>query len=196
MQIGIFSGSFNPIHLGHTRLTQYIADHAGLDEVWLMVSPNNPLKPAGSLMDEQIRFMLAERATAELPHISASDFEFSLPRPSYTVRTLEALGNAYPEHTFSLIIGSDNMAIFHLWREWETILRDYRIIVYPREGDDLETLEARYPQMEVIEGAPLLDVSATQIRENADDDELLGKWLHPEVKDFLKKNRHLFAHIN
>lgn len=196
MQIGIFSGSFNPIHLGHTRLAQYIADHAGLDEVWLMVSPNNPLKPAGSLMDEQIRFMLAERATDELPHISASDFEFSLPRPSYTVRTLEALGNAYPEHTFSLIIGSDNMAIFHLWREWETILRDYRIIVYPREGDDLETLEVRYPQMEVIEGAPLLDVSATQIRENADDDELLGKWLHPEVKDFLKKNRHLFAHIN
>lgn len=196
MQIGIFSGSFNPIHLGHTRLAQYIADHAGLDEVWLMVSPNNPLKPAGSLMDEQIRFMLAERATAGLPHISASDFEFSLPRPSYTVRTLEALGNAYPEHTFSLIIGSDNMAIFHLWREWETILRDYRIIVYPREGDDLETLEVRYPQMEVIEGAPLLDVSATQIRENADDDELLGKWLHPEVKDFLKKNRHLFAHIN
>lgn len=193
MKIGIFSGSFNPIHLGHTRLAEYILQHTELDEVWLMVSPNNPLKKKSELLDERIRYHLAELATEGLDGIRPSDFEFTLPRPNYTVNTLAALSEAFPEHSFSLIIGSDNMAIFHLWKDWQTILSNYPIIVYPREGDDMETLCERYPEMLIAEGAPQLRISATTIRTHLTDESIADEWLHPDVKDFLKKNADLFA---
>ena len=189
MKIGIFSGSFNPIHLGHTRLAAYIRQQAGLDEVWLMVSPNNPLKVASELMDEKLRYHLAELATAELEGIRPSDFEFHLPRPSYTINTLEQLTAAYPQHQFSLIIGSDNMAIFHKWKDWQRILALYPIIVYPREGDDLAALKQLYPMMHVIEGAPLLNISATEIRAHLQDDTLLREWLHPDVATYLRMHK-------
>ena len=186
MKIGIFSGSFNPIHLGHTRLAAFIRQQAGLDEVWLMVSPNNPLKAASGLMDEKLRYHLAQLATAELEGIRPSDFELHLPRPSYTIHTLEQLTAAYPQHQFSLIIGSDNMAIFHKWKDWQRILALYPIIVYPREGDDLAALKQQYPMMHVIEGAPLLNISATEIRAHLQDDTLLREWLHPDVATCLR----------
>ena len=189
MKIGIFSGSFNPIHLGHTRLAAYIRQQAGLDEVWLMVSPNNPLKVASELMDEKLRYHLAELATAELEGIRPSDFEFHLPKPSYTIHTLEQLTAAYPQHQFSLIIGSDNMAIFHKWKDWQRILALYPIIVYPREGDDLAALKQLYPMMHVIEGAPLLNISATEIRAHLQDDTLLREWLHPDVATCLRMHK-------
>ena len=189
MKIGIFSGSFNPIHLGHTRLAAFIRQQAGLDEVWLMVSPNNPLKVASGLMDEKLRYHLAELATAELEGIRPSDFEFHLPKPSYTIHTLEQLTAAYPQHQFSLIIGSDNMAIFHKWKDWQRILALYPIIVYPREGDDLAALKQLYPMMHVIEGAPLLNISATEIRAHLQDDTLLREWLHPDVATCLRMHK-------
>ena len=189
MKIGIFSGSFNPIHLGHTRLAAYIRQQAGLDEVWLMVSPNNPLKSASELMDEKLRYHLAQLATAELEGIRPSDFEFHLPKPNYTIHTLEQLTAAYPQHQFSLIIGSDNMAIFHKWKDWQRILALYPIIVYPREGDDLAALKQLYPMMHVIEGAPLLNISATEIRAHLQDDTLLREWLHPYVATYLRMHK-------
>ena len=189
MKIGIFSGSFNPIHLGHTRLAAFIRQQAGLDEVWLMVSPNNPLKAASGLMDEKMRYHLAELATAELEGIRPSDFELHLPRPSYTINTLEQLTAAYPQHQFSLIIGSDNMAIFHKWKDWQRILALYPIIVYPREGDDIAALKQLYPMMHVIEGAPLLNISATEIRAHLQDDTLLREWLHPDVATYLRMHK-------
>ena len=189
MKIGIFSGSFNPIHLGHTRLAAFIRQQAGLDEVWLMVSPNNPLKAASELMDEKMRYHLAQLATAELEGIRPSDFEFHLPKPSYTIHTLEQLTAAYPQHQFSLIIGSDNMAIFHKWKDWQRILALYPIIVYPREGDDLAALKQLYPMMHVIEGAPLLNISATEIRAHLQDDTLLREWLHPDVATYLRMHK-------
>ena len=189
MKIGIFSGSFNPIHLGHTRLAAYIRQQAGMDEVWLMVSPNNPLKVASELMDEKLRYHLAQLATAELEGIRPSDFEFHLPKPSYTIHTLEQLTAAYPQHQFSLIIGSDNMAIFHKWKDWQRILALYPIIVYPREGDDLAALKQLYPMMHVIEGAPLLNISATEIRAHLQDDTLLREWLHPDVATYLRMHK-------
>lgn len=193
MRIGIYSGSFNPIHLGHTRLAEHILRHSELDEVWLMVSPNNPLKQKSELLDERIRFRLAEMATADLEGISPSDFEFTLPRPNYTVNTLAALRAAYPEHSFSLIIGSDNMAIFHLWRDWETILKTYPIIVYPREGDDISGLIRLYPEMKIAEKAPYLNISATDIRTHLNDAKLLETWLHPDVAAYLSANPQLWA---
>ena len=154
-----------------------------------MVSPNNPLKAASGLMDEKMRYHLAELATAELEGIRPSDFEFHLPRPSYTINTLEQLTAAYPQHQFSLIIGSDNMAIFHKWKDWQRILALYPIIVYPREGDDLAALKQLYPMMHVIEGAPLLNISATEIRAHLQDDTLLREWLHPDVATCLRMHK-------
>lgn len=195
MQIGLFFGSFNPIHLGHTGLAQYLLEHTCLEQIWLVVSPNNPLKEPGSLLDEHVRYRLACMATADLPGISATDFEFSLPKPNYTITTLEAFSQAYPEHRFSLIMGSDNMAIFHRWRSHQIIQEHYPIIVYPREGDDMKALMEQYPTMQVVEGAPLFEVSATQIREKLTHGIDSGSWLHPDVEDFLKKNTLLFANI-
>lgn len=189
MNIGIFSGSFNPIHLGHTRLAQYIREKAELDEIWLMVSPNNPLKSSNELMDEQVRLQLAERATADLSGIRVSDFECHLPKPSYSVVTLAELNKAYPMHRFSLIIGSDNMAVFHKWKDWETIYRQYPILVYPRQGDDIAALKEKYPKMRIIEGAPLFPISATDIRAHLEDDTLLKEWLHPEVAQYMKMHK-------
>ena len=132
MQIGIYGGSFNPVHFGHVGLVKWVAEHTDLDEVWMMVSPNNPLKDSRELADEQVRLEGVRKAIRGIPHVVASDFEFHLPRPSYTANTLRALAAAYPQHTFSLIIGEDNLRILPRWREWEYIVANYRIFVYPR----------------------------------------------------------------
>ncbi len=189
MKIGIYGGSFNPVHFGHIGLAEWVLGHTDLDEIWFMVSPNNPLKSASELMDEKLRYHLAQLATAELEGIRPSDFELHLPRPSYTINTLEQLTAAYPQHQFSLIIGSDNMAIFHKWKDWQRILALYPIIVYPREGDDIAALKQQYPMMHVIEGAPLLNISATEIRAHLQDDTLLREWLHPDVATYLRMHK-------
>lgn len=162
--VGIFSGSFNPIHNGHIALASYIREKCGLDEVWLSVSPNNPLKDAGTLLDENLRYMLARDAVAHIEGLRAIDFEFSLPRPSYTINLLRALSETYTDTLFALIIGSDNMLVFDQWYCWKDILLGYRVIVYPRGNDNLCELSRKYPQMEVLQEAPKFDISSTQIR--------------------------------
>ncbi len=133
MKIGIFGGTFNPIHLGHTALASYICNLGLVDEVWLMVSPQNPFKRDHQLLDEAIRLRLATLAVQDFPRLRASDFEFHLPRPSYTYVTLRELSRAYPDDAFSLIIGADNWDAFPKWRNADDILAHYPIIVYPRE---------------------------------------------------------------
>ena len=137
-RIGIFGGSFNPIHLGHTALAAYICEQGLVDEVWLMVSPQNPLKRDLTLLDENERLTMARLAVASYPMLKASDFEFTLPRPSYTYHTLQALRAAYPECEFSLIIGEDNWQCFHRWYRGEDIARETPIIVYPRKAEGSE----------------------------------------------------------
>ena len=131
MKIGIYGGSFNPIHFGHIGLAQWVIEHTDLDELWLMVSPNNPLKDKNILADEQDRLLEAKEAIEQLGDkgigIVVSDFEFALPRPTYTANTLRELQKQYPEHDFTLIIGEDNLEIFDKWREYQYILDNYRI---------------------------------------------------------------------
>lgn len=195
MQIGLFCGSFNPIHNGHVGLAKYILEHSKLEEIWLVISPNNPLKAPGTLLDEHIRLELAEMALHNEPNIRPCDREFTLSKPNYTVNTLRTLSREFPDDTFTLIIGSDNMAIFDRWREWEYIIANYPIIVYPREGDDIGALQKQYPKMQVVE-APLFPISATQIRRKICQKEDIHEWVHPSVEQFLQKNAHLFANIN
>ena len=181
MNIGIFSGSFNPIHNGHTQLAEYIRKQCQLDEVWLMVTPNNPLKTKSELWDENIRLELADIATKDFPFLKVSDFEFHLPRPSYTVDTLRQLNSQYPQHRFSLIIGSDNLTIFHKWKEYEYILQHYHIIVYPRQGDNIQALRKQYPQITILDNCPLLPISSTIIRQHLQAGLPIDEYVNEEV---------------
>ena len=166
-RIGIYGGSFNPVHFGHVGLAKWVIEHTDLDELWLMVSPNNPLKSADSLAPEQQRLEGVREAIKEIPHVKASDFEFSLPRPSYTANTLRELQKAYPEHEFTLVIGEDNLAIFHQWKEWEYIAENFRIFVYPRRGQftihDAQITHAK--NVLFLADAPLFNISSTELRQ-------------------------------
>lgn len=173
MKIGIYGGSFNPVHFGHVGLAKWVIEHTDLDELWLLVSPNNPLKPAGILAPEDERLEAVREAIKEIPGLKASDFEFSLPRPSYTANTLRALQKAYPEHEFTLVIGEDNLAIFTQWREYEYILNNFRIFVYPRKSaiSDQKS-EIRNQKSEIrtaenivfLDSAPYFNISSTELR--------------------------------
>ena len=178
MKIGIYGGSFNPIHFGHTGLAQWVVENTDLDEVWLMVSPNNPLKDASILADEQKRLATAKEAIgdgrlASGKRIIVSDFEFTLPRPNYTANTLRELQKQYPQHEFTLIIGEDNLEIFPKWREYTYLLENFRILVYPRKGSgksveqmmqELET--AHIKEVQLLANAPYFEISSTELRKN------------------------------
>ena len=163
--IGLFFGSFNPIHLGHTQLAEYIFEYSGVDEIWYIVSPRNPLKEQSELIDEHLRFRLIEMATEGKDYLKVSDIEFNMPKPSYTINTLQALSEKYPEDNFILLIGSDNMQIFDQWKDYQTILNEYSILVYPRKDFDYEPFEEIYPDMQILEEAPFFEISSTDIRE-------------------------------
>lgn len=164
MKIGIYGGSFNPIHFGHIGLAKWVLENTDLDELWLMVSPNNPLKDTSILADEHERLVAAKEAIKDIPGLVASDFEFALPRPNYTANTLRALAQAYPKHEFTLIIGEDNLSIFDKWREYQYILDNYRIFVYPRHGNSTYTLP-HAKDLRVLTDAPYFDISSTELRQ-------------------------------
>ena len=166
MKVGIYGGSFNPVHFGHVGLAKWVIEHTDLDELWLLVSPNNPLKPVGLLAPEEERLAAVREAIKGIPGLVASDFEFSLPRPSYTANTLRELQRAYPEHEFTLVIGEDNIAIFDQWKEYEYIMANYRIFVYPRKGtmSNLQCPMSNAKNVIFLANAPLFDISSTAIR--------------------------------
>lgn len=163
MQIGLFFGSFNPIHTGHLIIAQHLAEHTDLDQVWLVVSPQNPLKDKASLAKDQDRLHLVQLAIEYHPKLRVSNIEFGLPKPSYTVNTLAHLKEKFPQHEFSIIMGGDNLAHFHKWKNYKFILEHYKIYVYKRGGDELNLELATHPNIVFCE-APLLGISSTYIR--------------------------------
>ena len=163
---GIFSGSFNPIHIGHLALANYLCEYEGLDEIWFMVSPQNPLKTQSELWSDGLRLKLVELSINGYPHFQASDFEFHLPRPSYSVHTLEKLRAAYPERDFYFIIGSDNWARFDRWYQWERILKENNILIYPRPNYPVK--EDELPETVRLVHSPVFEISSTFIRKALD----------------------------
>ena len=161
IKTGIYGGSFNPIHNGHIALAQHIMQQAGLDEIWFVVSPQNPLKPSSALLDDNLRLDMVRKALEPYPGLVASDVEFSLPRPSYMWHTLQSL-TRFTDRSFSLIIGADNWECFDRWYRAADIVAHYSIVVYPREGCDIDT--ATLPPTVRLVDTPLYNVSSTEIR--------------------------------
>ena len=190
-RIGIFGGSFNPIHLGHTALAAYICEQGLVDEVWLMVSPQNPLKRDSALLDESERLAMARLAVAPYPMLRACDFEFTLPRPSYTYHTLQALRKAYPDHEFSLIIGEDNWQCFNRWYRGEDIARETPIIVYPRDVEGKLKVFSAMHEIPLSLGLPkLLPYSSTEVRACIAQGDDTSHMLHPDVAQYIKERQH------
>ena len=184
---GIFGGSFNPIHNGHISLARQLMEQAGLDEVWLMVSPLNPLKQhVDNLLDDEKRMQMARLALENEPHIIASDYEMHLPKPSYTWNTLQALSKDYPDREFVLLMGGDNWALFDRWYHAEDILANYHIVVYPRR-DCLGSLEVKDSASPQIIEAKLLDISSTEIRKRIKAGKGIRRLVPKAVADLIQK---------
>lgn len=178
-KVGIFGGSFNPIHTGHIALAKSLCQQAGLDEVWLMVSPMNPFKKeATDLLTDKLRLEMAEQAVANEPKLKACDYEFHMPKPSYTWHTLQALSQDFPNVDFTLLIGGDNWAFFDKWFHHEDILSHYPIVVYPRKGCNI----GKVPSGVTIVETPLLNISSTEIRQRIKE----GKSIHGMVPDCIE----------
>lgn len=186
MKIGLFGGSFNPIHNAHIKLASTICREAGLDEVWFMVTPHNPLKRQEGLMDEKDRLAMVRIALEKEPNLKASDYEFHLERPSFTWNTLQHLSKDYPTDEFYIIIGGDNWEIFNHWAHHEEILRDYHIIVYPRKDSLMDTTSLP-PSVSIIR-MPEMDISSTMIREMLRNGEDISPYVSPKVAEYLHKN--------
>ena len=164
IKTGIYGGSFNPIHNGHIAIARKMTELAGLDEVWLVVSPQNPLKERGDLLDDRLRLEMTRMALAPYPKLKASDFEFALPRPSYMWNTLQALSAAHPDREFTLIIGGDNWACFDRWYHAADIIAHYPIVIYPRQGSTVDS--STLPPTVRLVDTPLYNISSTEVRED------------------------------
>lgn len=163
MKVGFYGGSFNPIHNGHIALAEAFLRQAELDAVWFMVSPQNPLKANARLLDDKIRFKMVQKVLKHKRNLIACDYEFHLPKPSYTWDTLQRLSNDFPQHQFTLLIGSDNWTAFDRWYHHEEILQNYKIVIYPRLGDEIGKNEL--PDSVSLLNAEFINISSTEIRE-------------------------------
>jgi len=162
-KIGIYSGSFNPIHHGHVMLANYLVEFSDLDELWFVVSPQNPLKKKAELLDDAERLKMVQLAVGDDPRFRVSDIEMHLPTPSYTINTLTALSEQYPDCRFVFICGMDSLQNLHHWREYQKILDNYELLVFPRKGYDGGAL-AHHPSVTVLK-TPILEISSTFIRQ-------------------------------
>ncbi len=184
-KIGLFFGSFNPIHIGHLIIANYLVEHSNLSEVWFVVTPHNPHKQKKSLLDDHQRLTMVRVAIENYPKLKASNVEFDLPQPNYTVHTLAVLQEQHPQHQFVLLMGADNLASLHKWKNYQSILDYYQIIVYPRITTKvpLESLR-NHPSIREVK-APIIELSATQIRNDIRDKKNVRPMLPPEVFQYI-----------
>jgi nicotinate-nucleotide adenylyltransferase len=198
MKIGLYFGTFNPIHVGHLIIANHMAEHADLDQVWMVVTPHNPLKKKATLLDDYHRLQMVHLATEDFPKIKPSDIEFKLPQPNYTVNTLVHLQEKFPNHEFSLIMGEDNLKSLHKWKNYEAILEHYEIYVYPRISSEADTslkgdlvkqnLELKNQQKIHLIDAPVVEISSTDIRHNIKKEKNVQPLLPHKVWDYIDHN--------
>lgn len=189
MKIGIFGGSFNPIHNGHVAIGRTMLQAMGLDEVWYMLSPQNPLKQQADLLDENKRMQIVRHALKDEHGLVAKDYEFSLPRPSYTWNTLQNLHRDFPNDEFTLIIGGDNWDKFDKWAHHEDILATHKIAVFPREGAEVPV---SLPENVTFVNVPLINVTSTMLRGMVRTGVDISPYVPAVVLEEIKENYRLF----
>lgn len=185
MKVGLFFGSFNPIHIGHLVIADVMADQTDLDQVWFVVSPLNPFKSSSSLLHEFDRFKMVELAIEDNFKFRASDVEFNMPRPSYTADTLAYISDKHPDHEFKLIIGEDNLVHFHKWKNYESVLENFGLYVYPRPQVDKSKIKVSHQKIKYID-SPMLDISATFIRSSIRNEHSVQYLLPSPVVDYIR----------
>jgi nicotinate-nucleotide adenylyltransferase len=162
MKIGIFPGSFNPVHIGHLAIANFIAEYGEYDEVWFLITPQSPLKGKSELLNQELRLALLDKAISDYPKFKTCTIEWEMPQPTYTINTLQKLRMMFPENTFELIIGSDNWETFHRWKDYQLILKNFKTLIYPRLGTG--RIFINHPNVRMIKGAPKMEISSTFIR--------------------------------
>jgi nicotinate-nucleotide adenylyltransferase len=182
---GLFFGSFNPIHNGHLMIASYMVEFAGLDQVWFVVSPHNPLKEKSSLLPDHHRLAMVNLAIEDDRRFKSSNIEFKLPKPSYTIDTLTYLAEKYPGKTFILILGSDNLPTLHKWKNWEALLSQYRLYIYPRPNT-ITSLFDNHPSLTMVD-APLITVSSSFIRKGIADGHDMRYFLPEKVWKYVEE---------
>ena len=202
MKIGLYFGTFNPIHVGHLIIANHMAEHADLDQIWMVVTPHNPLKKKSTLLDDYHRLQMVHLATEDFPKIKPSDIEFKLSQPNYTVNTLVHLQEKYPNHEFSLIMGEDNLRSLHKWKNYEVILENHHIYVYPRletkgsaeekistntDNLDLKISQKFGSKIHMID-APVVEISSTFIRDNIKKGKNVQPLLPAKVWEYIDHN--------
>ena len=188
MKIGLYFGTFNPIHVGHLIIANHFAEFSDLDQIWMVVTPHNPLKNKQTLLDDYQRLQLVFLATEAYPKIKPSDIEFKLNQPNYTVNTLAHLQDKYPQHTFSLIMGEDNLKSLHKWKNYEVILENHEIYVYPRVSSEVENMTlSNNPKVHIVP-APIVEISSTFIRENIKNKKNVRPLLPEKVWEYIDQN--------
>lgn len=185
MKIGLYFGSFNPIHIGHLVIANHMVEHSNLDRVWFVVTPHNPFKKKSSLLDNYQRLEMVYRATKDYDTLSPSDIEFNLPQPNYTINTLVHLEEKYPDYEFCLIMGEDNLKSFHKWKNYELILENHDIYVYPRLSEGkIETQFDRHKKIHHVD-APIMELSSTFIRNDIKKGKNVKPMLPEHVWEYL-----------
>lgn len=188
--IGIYGGTFNPLHNGHISLAKAFLEQAGLDEVWFVVSPQNPFKVNDTILDDNIRLEMVREALHGESRLKVSDVEFHLPKPSFMYRTLRHLTAEHPDCTFTLLIGGDNWEAFDRWKNADEIIKNYHIAVYPRRGDNIDA--ATLPSTVMLLDTPLIDISSTEIRRRVHDGQPFHNLVPKEIAAFIEKH-HLYT---
>ncbi|WP_294824014.1 nicotinate (nicotinamide) nucleotide adenylyltransferase [uncultured Flavobacterium sp.] len=188
MKVGLYFGTFNPVHTGHLIIANHMAENSDLDQVWLVVTPHNPHKKKSTLLDDHHRLQMVFLATEDYPKLKPSDIEFKLPQPNYTVHTLAHLQEKFPSHEFSLLMGEDNLNSLHKWKNYEVILKNHDIYVYPRLNT--ETIDPDIAASARIRrvDAPVIELSSTFIRESIKDGRNIQPMLPQKVWQYVEHN--------
>lgn len=185
MKVGLYFGSFNPIHIGHLIIANYLIENSDLDHIWFVVTPHNPFKKKNSLLDNYKRLEMVHIATESYDKLKPTDIEFNLPQPNYTINTLVHLEEKYPSYQFSLIMGEDNLKSFHKWKNYQTILERYSIYVYPRLSEGtVETQFNNHPKIYKV-NAPIMGISSTMIRKDIKEGKNVRPLLTKEVWEYI-----------
>lgn len=186
LRVGLYFGSYNPIHIGHLAIANYMVEFMEIDQLWFVVSPQNPFKKKANLLDDYQRLELVHRAVEGDDRLRASNIEFNLPKPSYTIDTLTYVKDQYPGYRFIILMGSDNLESFHKWKNYDAIVENYGIIVYPRPGFDPSKIKI-HPNITIAKEAPLMEISSSFIREAIGKGKDVRHFLPAKSREYLEE---------